>query len=67
MQFSGYAGATASVTLYRPHLPRFRRLLTEAVDYLLATAPLQSHKIEALLDDGPLPATARTVPTGALD
>jgi len=61
MQYSGHAGA-ASVTLYRPHLPRFRRLLTEAVDYLLATAPLQSLKMEALLDHGPLPATARTFP-----
>ncbi|WP_273206786.1 single-stranded-DNA-specific exonuclease RecJ [Marinobacter subterrani] len=57
MQFGGHARA-AGLTLYRPHLPRFRRLFAEAVDHLLATAPLENRQF----DDGPLPAIHRSFP-----
>lgn len=57
MQFGGHARA-AGLTLYRPHLPRFRRLFAEAVEHLLATAPLENRQF----DDGPLPAIHRSFP-----
>lgn len=57
MQFGGHARA-AGMTLYRPHLPRFRRLFSEAVDHLLATAPLENRQF----DDGALPAVHRSFP-----
>ncbi|KXS55150.1 MAG: phosphoesterase domain-containing protein [Marinobacter sp. T13-3] len=57
MQFGGHARA-AGLTLYRPHLPKFRRLFAEAVDHLLSTAPLDNQTF----DDGPLPAVHRSFP-----
>jgi single-stranded-DNA-specific exonuclease len=45
MQFSGHAGA-ASLTLYRPHLPRFRRFLAESAARLSAIELPQSGQTE---------------------
>lgn len=57
MQFGGHARA-AGLTLYRPHLPKFRRLFAEAVDYLLTRSPLENQTF----DDGRLPSVHRSFP-----
>lgn len=55
MQFSGHDRA-ASITLYRHHLPRFRRLFSDAVAYLHAQSE------DTPIDDGPLLAIHRSFP-----